>query len=91
VTPGTDEITLSVASLDVATVGTYKIKVEGIMTLHGGANDWTGPALSVIWSYFTVNIVDPCSLSNACEYTTVVVDPFTATSLTDMIAYFDNV
>ena len=62
VTPGPDEITLNVASMDAATVGTYKIKVKGIMTLHGGANDWTGPALSVIWSYFTVNIVDPCSL-----------------------------
>ena len=91
VTQGVDEITLTVGTFDFSTVGTYKIRAEGVMTLHTGAGAWAGPALSNIWSYFTVNVVNPCVIQNPCEYTTVVVDPFTASSMVDMTAFFNNV
>ena len=82
---------MTVGTMDFSTVGTYKIRVKGIMTLHKGGGAWTGPALSNIWSYFTVSVVNPCVIQNPCEYTTVVVDPFTASNMVDMTAFFNNI
>ena len=83
-----DVITVSAATTDFATVGVYKVKALGTMTLLNGANQFAGPALTNTWSYFTITVVNPCNEAYPCDYATVIAP---SENLLDMTAYFDNV